>query len=82
MDLLSSLIADIELAIYDDLHLVVGILVDERCALLETVETGGDGSGWVIGGGDVSEVGILVGNERRLLEELLVRRSLFQDDLP
>jgi hypothetical protein len=35
---LARLVGDLKLAFQDDLHLVVGVLVDERGALFETVE--------------------------------------------
>ena len=41
--LLARLVLDVELALDDDLHLVVGVGVDERGALFEAVEAGGDG---------------------------------------
>ena len=40
VDLVARLVADVEAALHDDLHLVVCILIDERRALLETVEAG------------------------------------------
>lgn len=66
--LLAGLISNVELAVDDDLHLVVSVVVDERRALLETVEAGGDGGDGVVGlrGHDVAEEGVLVGDERRL----------------
>jgi hypothetical protein len=39
---LARLVADVELALEDDLHLVVGVRVDERRAGLESVEAAGE----------------------------------------
>ncbi len=43
MHLLACLILDVEFALDDDLHLVVGVRVHERRALFQAVEAGGDG---------------------------------------
>lgn len=43
LDTLAALIRDFKVTVHDDLHLVVGIGVDERGAGVETVEAGGDG---------------------------------------
>lgn len=42
-DLLACLIRDLELPLQDDLHLIVGVGVDERGTLLQTVEATRDG---------------------------------------
>lgn len=41
--LVAGLVADVEAALEDDLHLVVGVLVDERRAFGEAVEACRDG---------------------------------------
>ena len=43
LDTLPTLIRDFEIAIHNDLHLVIGIGVDERGARVEAVEARGDG---------------------------------------
>lgn len=86
-DLLSSLIANLKLAIDNDLHLVVSVLVDERSSLLQSVEAGRDGRGviWarlLVGqgggtaAGDITEVGVLVCDERWLENNVSAVRSL------
>jgi hypothetical protein len=40
---LARLVADVEVAVDNNLDLVVGVGVFERCAFLEAVETAGDG---------------------------------------
>lgn len=47
MDLGARLIRDVEAALDDDLHLVVGVLVHKRRALLQAVEPGRYGLLWV-----------------------------------
>lgn len=47
MHLVARLVGDIKTALEDDLHLVIGVLVYQRCPFLKTVEPGGDGLLWV-----------------------------------
>lgn len=49
LDALSALIRDVKVAIYDNLHFVIGVGVDKRGARVEAVEAGGDGGGGVGG---------------------------------
>ena len=46
LDRLTGLIRDFEIAVDDDLHLVVRVLVNQRLARIETVEAGTDGRLW------------------------------------
>ena len=46
---------------------MIRVLVDERRALLQSVEAGRDGGRGVGGGGDVAEEGVLVGDKRWLV---------------
>lgn len=68
MNGLASLIADIELALQDDLHLVVGISVNEGSALFKSVDATADGLLRVdlVTAGDVAEEGVPVGDHGRL----------------
>jgi hypothetical protein len=68
MDLLSRLITDIKFPIDNDLDLVVCILVDQRRALLQPVKASRYRSCWVVGlgGRNITEVGVLVGDQGRL----------------
>ena len=43
MNRLASLVADVELALQDDLHLMVGISVNKRSSLLKSVNATADG---------------------------------------
>lgn len=43
MHLLPGLVADIEFSIHDDLHLMVGVRIDEWSAGFESVESTADG---------------------------------------
>jgi hypothetical protein len=65
-DLVACLIGNPKHALDNDLHLVVCVLVDKRRALFETVKACADGLFWVqvLRGGDVTEIGVLVGDER------------------
>jgi len=60
--LVARLVTDVEAALEDDLHLVIRVLVDQRRALLEAVEAGGDGLLGVvlIAAGNVTQEGILI----------------------
>ena len=64
---LSRLVRDIKLSINYDLHLMVCVFVDQRCALLQSVEAGRDWGSGVVGlrGRNVSQIRVLVGNQRR-----------------
>ena len=62
MHSLARLIADVELALNDDLHLVVRVRVHQRSTLLETVEAAADGLVGVGAGEDVAEEGVVVGD--------------------
>ena len=44
---LATLITDLKIAVHNDLHFIVSVGIDERCAWVETVEASGDGSGGV-----------------------------------
>ena len=68
MHRLASLITNVELALQDDLHLVVGISIDKGSSLLESVDATADGLLRVdlVAAGNVTEVGVLVGDQRRL----------------
>ena len=74
MYLLAGLVTDVEFTFYDDLHLVVGICVNERCALFQSVETSANGLLWVelLAGSDIAEVCVLVGDQRGFVRLLSV----------
>ena len=46
LDRLTGLIRDLEIAVDDDFHLIVRVLVNQRLARIETVEAGADGRLW------------------------------------
>lgn len=74
MHFLASLVTDVEFTLYDDLHLVVGICVNKRGTLLQSVEASAD---WLLGvellaGSDVAEECILVGDQGGLVRLLSV----------
>jgi hypothetical protein len=71
LNLLAGLVADGELAINNDLHLIVGVLVDERGALLEAVEASRDWLGGISRGRNVPKEGVLIGNQRWLYSSQL-----------
>jgi hypothetical protein len=68
MHALASLVTDVEFALEDDFHLVVGISVDKRRAFLESVDATADRLLRVdlFAACHVAKVGVLVGDERRL----------------
>jgi len=68
VDGLTGLIADVELALQDDLHLVVGISVNKGSSLLESVDATADGLLGVdlVIADNVAEEGVLVGDQGRL----------------
>lgn len=68
MDRLASLVLDVKLALQDDLHLVVGVGVDKRGALFESVDTATHGLLRVdlVVADDVAEEGVFVGDQGRL----------------
>lgn len=55
LDALPALVRDLKIAVHDDLHLVVGVGVDERGARVEAVKARGDGVGCAVAVGAVSE---------------------------
>jgi len=73
MNRLTSFIRDVEFSFHNDLHLIIGVGVDQRCALLKSVEPGTDGLLGVVllTGNNVSEEGVLVGDQGRF--EFLLR---------
>ena len=62
MNRLPALVADVKLALDNDLALVVGVGVDERGALLEPVKATADGLFRVGAADDVAEEGVVVGD--------------------
>lgn len=66
MNFLARPILDVKLAVDNDLHLVVRIVVHQRRSLLQSVEARDDGGYGVVwlGSCEVSQEGILVGDER------------------
>jgi len=73
MNRLTSFILDVKFSFHNDLHLIIVVGVDQRCALLESVKSGTDGLLWVVllTANNVSEIGVLVGDQGRF--EFLLR---------
>ena len=68
MNRLASLVANVELALQDDLHLMVGICIDKRRALFQSVDAAAERLLWVdlVVADNVTKESILVGDQRRL----------------
>ena len=78
MHRLTGFITDVKLSLQDDLHLVIGVRVDQRRSLLKSVDSAADGLLGVIlvGAGNIAEKGVLVGDQRRLEFGLDFRKVL------
>lgn len=68
MDRLTSLVADVEFSLQNDLHLVIGISINKGSAFLEPVDTAADGLLGVdaLIARDIAEKGVLICDQRRL----------------